>query len=173
MGILRAVQQEAVALTCADADLDTGIITIINGKHSASRHVPLHETVTRMLQHYASRRDRLCPAPRCDRFFLTRAGTPLSPGQLEDAFARLLAHAGITVPAGRRPPRMHDLRHSMAVMTIRDWYRDGIDVQARLPVLSTMLGHIAPAHTYWYLTSTPDLLALAARRLHDHLGGLP
>jgi integrase/recombinase XerD len=164
---------EAVALTCADADLDTGIITIINGKHGASRHVPLHETVTRMLRHYASRRDRLCPAPRCDRFFLTRAGTPLSPGQLEDAFARLLAHAGITVPAGRRPPRMHDLRHSMAVMTIRDWYRDGIDVQARLPVLSTMLGHIAPAHTYWYLTSTPDLLALAARRLHDHLGGLP
>jgi integrase len=126
-----------------------------------------------MLRRYAARRDRLCPAPRCDRFFLTRAGTPLSHGQLQDAFARLLAHAGITVPAGQRPPRIHDLRHSMAVMTIRDWYRDGVDVQARLPVLSTMLGHIAPAHTYYYLTATPDLLALAAKRLHDHLGDLP
>ena len=51
-----------------------------------------------MLRQYASRRDRLFPAPRCDRFFLTRAGTPLSPGQLEDAFAQLLAHAEITVP---------------------------------------------------------------------------
>ncbi|MGH3190079.1 MAG: tyrosine-type recombinase/integrase [Streptosporangiaceae bacterium] len=164
---------EALALTRANADLDHGIITVIHGKHGASRHVPLHPTVTAMLRRYAGRRDRLCPAPRSDRFFLTRAGTPLSPGQLQDAFARLLAHAGITVPAGQRSPRIHDLRHAFAVMTIRDWYRDGTDVQARLPVLSTMLGHIAPAHTYWYLTATPDLLALAAQRLHDHLGDLP
>ena len=42
----------------------------------------------------------------------------------------------------------------MAVMTIRDWYRDGIDVQARLPVLSTMPGHIAPAYTYWYYSDS-------------------
>jgi integrase/recombinase XerD len=164
---------EAIALTRADADLNGGIITVLNGKHGASRHVPLHPTLTRMLQRYAERRDRLCPAPRSDRFFLTRAGTPLPPGQLQDAFARLLVHAGITVPAGQRPPRMHDLRHTFAVMTIRDWYREGEDVQARLPILSTMLGHIAPAHTYWYLTATPDLLTLAAQRLHDHLGDLP
>jgi hypothetical protein len=64
-----------------------------------------------MLRRYAGRRDRLCPVPRSDRFFLTRAGTPLSPGQLQDAFARLLVHAGISVPAGQRAPRMHDLRH--------------------------------------------------------------
>jgi site-specific recombinase XerD len=99
---------EAIALTRADADLDGGIITVVNGKHGASRHVPLHPSVTRMLRRYAERRDRLCPAPRCDRFFITRAGTPLSPGQLQDAFARLLVHAGITVPAGQRPPRIHD-----------------------------------------------------------------
>jgi len=164
---------EAIALTRAAVDLDRGIITVVNGKHGASRHVPLHPTVTSMLWRYAERRDRLCPVPRSDRFFLTRAGTPLSPGQLQDTFARLLVHAGITVPAGQRPARIHDLRHTFAVMTIRDWYRDGEDVQARLPVLSTMLGHIAPAHTYWYLTATPDLLALAAQRLHDHLGDLP
>ena len=164
---------EALALTRADTDLDRGIITVINGKHGASRHVPLHQSVTQMLRRYSARRDRLCPAPRSDRFFLTRAGTPLSPGQLQDAFARLLVHAQITVPAGQRSPRIHDLRHAFAVMTIRDWYRDGADVQARLPVLSTMLGHIAPAHTYWYLTATPDLLAIAAQRLHDHLGDLP
>jgi len=64
-----------------------------------------------MLRRYSARRDRLCPAPGSDRFFLTRAGTPLSPGQLQDAFARLLVHAQITVPAGQRSPRIHDLRH--------------------------------------------------------------
>jgi integrase len=164
---------EAIALTRADVDLARGVITVINGKHGNSRHVPLHPSVAGMLQQYARRRDRLCPAPACDRFFLTRAGTPLSEGQLQSAFARMLVQAGITTPPGRRRPRIHDLRHTFAVMTIRDWYRDGIDVQARLQVLSTMLGHIAPVHTYWYLTATPDLLALAAQRLHEHLGDLP
>jgi len=145
---------EALALACPDADLNAGIITVVHGKHGVSRHVPLHETVTQMLRRYAARRDRLCPAPRSDRFFLTRAGTPLSPGQLQDAFARLPAQAGIIAPAGQRPPRIHDLRHAFAVMTIRDWYRDGIDVQARLPQLSTWLGHADPKWTYWYYSDS-------------------
>jgi integrase/recombinase XerD len=57
------------------------------------------------------------------------------------------------------------------VATLLDWYRDGGDVPARLPLLSTYLGHIAPAHTYWYLQATPELLAEAARRLDTHAGG--
>ena len=65
---------EAIALTRADADLDRGIITVVNGKHGASRYVPLHPTLARMLRRYAGRRDQLCPVPRSDRFFLTRAG---------------------------------------------------------------------------------------------------
>jgi hypothetical protein len=47
------------------------------------------------------------------------------------------------------------------------WYRDGGDVQARLPLLSTYLGHVRPSSTYWYLTACPQLLALAAQRLED------
>ncbi len=46
-----------------------------------------------------------------------------------------------------------------------DWYRDGQDVQARLPLLSTWLGHADPKSTYWYLQAIPELLALAAGRL--------
>jgi len=59
----------------------------------------------------------------------------------------------------------HDLRHSFAVETLTGWYRDGADVEARLPLLSTYLGHLEPTATYWYLSATPELLALAARRL--------
>jgi len=40
-----------------------------------------------------------------------------------------------------------------------DWYRDGQDVQVRLPLLSTWLGHVDPASTYWYLHAVPELLA--------------
>jgi integrase len=56
------------------------------------------------------------------------------------------------------------LRHSFAVATLLAWYRAGEDVQARLPALSTYLGHREPAHTYRYLSASPELLALAAQR---------
>ncbi len=53
------------------------------------------------------------------------------------------------------------------------WYRDGVDVQARLPWLSTYLGHVDPKSTYWYLTGTPELLTLAAARLEHAFGDRP
>jgi integrase/recombinase XerD len=164
---------EAVALARTDVDLEAGVLTVVNGKYGACRHVPLHPSTMAMLRRYAGRRDRLCPIPATDHFFITSVGTPLSAALLEQTFAKLLTQAQITTPPGRRRPRIHDLRHTFAVVTVRDWYRDGVDVRARLPLLSTMLGHVAPAATYWYLTATPDLLALAAQRLHDHLGELP
>ena len=76
-----------------------------------------------------------------------------------------MAAAGITARPGQRRPRLHDLRHSFTVWTLLEWYRDGGDVQARLPLLSTWLGHVDPKSTYWYLQAAPELLALAAQRL--------
>lgn len=69
--------------------------------------------------------------------------------------------------------RVHDLRHSFTVATMLDWYRAGLDVHARLPLLSTYLGHVDPVSTYWYLQAAPELLALAASRLEDYRGDLP
>ena len=82
-------------------------------------------------------------------------------------FAQLLALAGIT-GAGRRPPRAMDLRHTLAVTTLAGWYRTGADVAARMPLLSAFMGHAGPASTFYYLHAAPELLALAAQRLHDH-----
>ena len=65
--------------------------------------------------------------------------------------------------------RPYDLRHSFAVRTLLDWYRAGLDVEARLPLLSTYLGHVSPASTYWYLSAAPELLALAGQRLEHAL----
>jgi integrase/recombinase XerD len=79
----------------------------------------------------------------------------------------LITSAGIAAPPGRRAPRLHDLRHTFAVATLLDWYRDGGNVQARLPLLSTWLGHIDPKSTYWYLQAVPELLALPAGRLEQ------
>jgi integrase len=68
---------------------------------------------------------------------------------------------------------LHDLRHTFAVRTLLGWYRAGVDVQARLPLLSTYLGHVHPKDTYWYLSAAPELLALAGQRLERAQGGRP
>ena len=60
----------------------------------------------------------------------------------------------------------------LLITSLLDWYRAGVDVQARLPLLSAFLGHIDPASTYWYLEATPELPALAAVRQEQVLAGL-
>jgi integrase len=110
-------------------------------------------------------RDRLCPDPRSEAFFLSRNGTRLHYQCVRLVFMRLTRAAGLEDRSPRCRPRPHSLRHSFAVNTLRDWHAAGVDVQARLPLLSTHLGHVALASTYYYLTAAPDLLALAAQRL--------
>jgi integrase len=100
-------------------------------------------------------------------------GAPLDGHNLPHTFAPLAAAAGIQVPPGQRAPRLHDLRHMFTVATLLDWYRDGGDVQARLPLLSTWLGHVDPKSTYWYLQAVPELLALAAGRLEQERQAAP
>ena len=110
-------------------------------------------------------RDRVCPRPRSDAFFLSRNGTRLRYQCVHGVFVRLVAACGLEDRSPRSPPRPHSLRHSFAVNALRDWYANDLDVQARLPLLTTHMGHVTPASTYYYLTAAPDLLALAARRL--------
>jgi len=81
----------------------------------------------------------------------------------------LVRQAGLRPRSLRCRPRPHDLRHSFAVRTLLNWYRAGDNVESKLPLLSTYLGHVSPASTYWYLTAAPELLALASKRLEHAL----
>jgi integrase/recombinase XerD len=168
---------EALALDRGDAGLDAAVLTV-TGKNDQTRLVPLHPTTASMLARYAARRDRLCPHPASPALFITSTGQRARQRGVAETFARLVVLAGITTPPGRRRPRVHDLRHTFAVTTLTQWYRDGADVQAKLPVLSAYLGHSCPEATYWYFQATPELLALAAGRLpppgeHHDTGGRP
>jgi integrase/recombinase XerD len=165
---------EAVALTGGNVDLRRGTLTVIKSKLDKSRQLPLHTSTVTALRDYARRRDDLLAAKTpTPNFFVSTNGTRLSVSAVDAVFARLLYHAGIQPPPGRRAPRVHDLRHSFTVATVLGWYRCGVDVQARLPSLSTYLGHVAPASTYWYLHAAPELLTLAANRLDDALRESP
>ena len=155
---------EALALDRSDVDEGAALLRV-TGKNDQTRLVPLHATTVAMLDEYTARRDRLCPAPVSPGFFLTATGRRVQQRGVQQSFARLLVATDIHTPPGRRRPRVHDLRHTFAVNVLIGWYEAGVDVSARLPVLSAFLGHSSPEATYWYLQATPHLLALAAQRL--------
>lgn len=94
------------------------------------------------------------------------AGARLRHSTIYPAFHQLLAQTGLEHDYSPCP-RLHDFRHSFAVKTLLGWYGEGVDVAAHMPLLSTYLGHVNPASTYWYLSAAPELLALAAKYLED------
>ena len=152
---------EALNLTLSDV-LPDGILHIRKTKFGKSRMVPLHPTVMPILDRYLEL--RLAVAANDDHLFLSEGKRKIYYSVPQKVFHEILAIAAIA-PGRSRRPRIHDLRHTFAVTTMRDWYRSGAVVEPRLASLSTYLGHVAPSTTYWYLTATPELLALAAKRL--------
>ena len=156
---------EAIRLHRDDVDPTHALLIVRDSKFGKSREVLLHESAVAALVDYGERRDRLCPHAKGRSFFITTRGTRLAHSTVYVPFRALLEQAGVEHPAAVRRVRIHDLRHSFAVKTLLGWYRDGGDVAARMPLLSTYLGHVDPAATYWYLSAAPELLALAAERL--------
>ena len=156
---------EALRLDRDDVDLADGVLHIRDTKFGKSRDAPLHPTTVAALATYAACRDELCPR-RVDRsFFVSTAGTRLLYCNAHLGWLDLVRRAGLQPRSAKCRPRPHDLRHSFAVRTLLGWYRDGADVGACMPLLSTYLGHVHPANTYWYLSAAPELLALVAARL--------
>ena len=156
---------EVVALDDEDFDPGRGLLLVRHAKLGKHRLLPLHPTTVTAMAAYRQLRDHQFPRPRSQALLVSAAGTRLLYYNVGQTFARLARQAGLTARPGGCRPRPHDLRHSFAVGTLLDWCRDDADIAARLPLLSAYLGHAAPAHTYWYLQASPELLGEAARRL--------
>lgn len=154
---------EAIALDEHDVDRRRAVLVIRKTKFGKSREVALHASAVAALEQYRRERDRLAPRQRSPSFLVSTVGTRLIYQNVHSTFLRLVYAAGL----GARHPRptIHDLRHTFAIRTVLDWHRDGCDVEARLPLLSTYMGHVGPSSTYWYLTAVPELLEAATRRL--------
>jgi integrase len=154
---------EAIALDERDVDRRRAILVIRKTKFDKSREVPLHASTVEALDRYRGHRDRLAPRRSSSSFFVSAVGSRLIYQNVHETFLRLVYAAGL----GKHRPRptIHDLRHTFAIQTVLGWYRDGADVEARLPLLSTYLGHVGPSSTYWYLTAVPELLEAATVRL--------
>ena len=155
---------EAIRLDRTDVDWDQGLAVVRVSKFGKSRALPLHDSTVHTLAGYADLRDRLQPSPKVPSFFVSGTGKRLWYSDIQHTFQALVSVAGIGATSPSHP-RIHDLRHSFAVRTMATWYRNGENTQSRLAWLSTYLGHRDPRFTYWYLSASPELLALAACRL--------
>lgn len=164
---------EVIALKDPDVDLRQGLLTVRQGKFNKTRILPVHHSTQEALRAYARVRDKLVPVRATDRFFVSDRGTGLEASVVRRAFLHISRAIGLRMPADRRGPRMHDLRHTFAVRTLTDWHRTGIDPEQRLPLLSAYLGHAKVSDTYWYLTDVPELLGAVNTRLEHFLGDLP
>jgi len=156
---------EPIALDRGDVDLDQGAVTVCGSKFGKSRWIPVHPTTREILQRYDEQRDRLFPAVLTASFFISERGTRLTQWAVRYTFVKLSHQIGLRGPQDHYGPRLHDLRHRFAIHTLLDWYRSGVDVERHLPELAAYLGHAHVRDTYWYLSATPELLALAVQRL--------
>lgn len=156
---------EAIALDRADMELPEGRLTVRHAKNGRSREVALHRTTVEALDAYARVRDDLCPRPKDPCFLVTNGGARLHKGTIWHEFDRLRRAIGLDRETLGRQARIHDIRHTFVLRTLLGWYREDVDIDAQLPLLSTFLGHVHPSDTYWYFEGAPQLLALAAQRL--------
>jgi integrase/recombinase XerD len=158
---------EALALDRRDVDLCEGVLAVRRTKCRKARLVPVHETTRVALLRYGRMRDRVHPRRQTEAFLVSENGLRLNHCSVREIFVRRSRAIGIRPRLGRfgHGPRLHDLRHRLAVNTLVRWYRSGVDVERRLPVLSTYLGHTKVSDTYWYLEAIPELRRLALVRV--------
>jgi integrase len=152
---------EALHLRDCDVDWIEATLTVHRSKGGRSRCLPVDPSVLKALQAYQERRRQRHPRTLGESFFVNVRGQPLLRAQAEKTFGSLRTRLGWN----QDPlPRLYDLRHTFAVATLLRWYRQGQDVGAKLPALTTYLGHRNLRDTYWYLSAVPELLALGSAR---------
>ncbi|MCP4303497.1 MAG: tyrosine-type recombinase/integrase [bacterium] len=158
---------EALALNMPDVDLGEGILAIRETKFGKSRVVPVTNSTRAALAHYAQRRRQLSRPGWSDAFLVSEDGTRIVSCTARKTFARLSCATGIRAPKTNgglgRGPRQQDLRHTFATRKLIAWYRVGINVTQKMPILSTYLGHASVHETYWYIQAVPELLQLATK----------
>jgi integrase/recombinase XerD len=160
---------EALALTVGDVDFQRQVIHVREGKFKKSRLVPLAScTAEHLAAYWRQRRKTSFPTLSTSPFFVTRTGRAYGEAAFTAIFLQVIRQIGIRGPKGQRGPRVHDLRHTFAVNRLLTWYRQGSNLSAKLPLLSTYLGHATITGTEVYLHATAELLESTGKRFHTH-----
>lgn len=158
---------EAMALNLQDVQPSTQRIYIAEGKFRKARWIALSGSTWRALRHYIDTRLKSAPHSSDSPLLLNERRRRLCHPTVNQTFRGLLQKCNI--PHNKRTgPRIHDLRHTFAVHRLLAWYRDGQDVNARLPALATYMGHVDISSTHVYLQPTAQLLEHVHQRFRNY-----
>jgi len=158
---------EVLKLRVRDVDLDRGIITVRQAKLRKDRLVPPAPSLVNRLRRYA---EPFGNRPPDAIFFPGASGRPFALRTVYTVFRKLLMQCGIAHAGRGKGPRIHDFRHLFAVHTLRRWYQTGEDLDAKLPLLATYLGHQHLSGTQRYLHLTAELFPEITARLDAAFG---
>ncbi len=155
---------EALRLHEEDIDWTAGLLTVRHSKLRRSRCLPLQASTLTALNSYRQKRQKHLRQTDPTPLFVGPKGRAITYVQAAQTFRCLRQGLGWN----QQPvPRLHDLRHSFAVGSLMDWYRQGDAVAQKVLCLATYLGHSSIQGTYWYLSAVPELLALAQARWRE------
>lgn len=159
---------EALSLKLKDVDLENGVLTVIDGKNRTDRYIPMSPELTQRCRAFSAKMHQehiqdsvFLPAPD---------GGFYSKGSMQYAWSQLLRAANI--PRTDNGPRIHDLRHTFSVSCLKNWVRNGKDLNAMLPVLSAYLGHKRLSATGHYLRLTADMYPEVVSVFEANFGGV-
>jgi len=158
---------EALALNLEHFHRTERRLYIAEGKFRKARWVPLSPSTCRALEHYLRTRFKIRPRSPDSPLLLNERSRRLHHPTVNQTFRNVLQQCGMA-HSNHTGPRIHDLRHTFAVHRLLAWYRDGGDVNARLPYLATYMGHVDVHSTQLYLQSTAELVEQVNRRFHTH-----
>ena len=159
--------REVLNLRIRDVDLNQGIITVRQGKFRKDRLVPPALSLVNRLRKYA---DHFDSRPPDAIFFPGPNGCPFALRTVYTLFREMLLQCGIPHAGRGKGPRIHDYRHLFAVHTLRRWYRDGENLEAKLPLLATYLGHQHLSGTQHYLHLTAEIFPEITARVEAAFG---
>ena len=164
---------EALRLRVGDINIHRGTVFIRKGKFYKERVLPYGPKLGECIQSYLDvRKGIFTPVAGKDPLFIGRRCEFIRATKVDKFFPRLLEASGMVIPDSQRRPRLHDLRHAFAVHRLLRWYREGADVQSKLVLLATFMGHVEIFSTQIYLTITDSLLCEANERFYDSFGRL-
>lgn len=158
---------EALHLKRTEFEPENGRLIIRDTKFHKSRIVPIAPSVTLSLKEYLNFLNHYHVSIASECFLLSEQGRELLPSVVHYTFQKLRRHVGLDEQCSERAPRLYDLRHTFACRVLQRWYIEGVDINQRLPYLSTYLGHVKPSDTYWYLSAVPELMEIVQSRFND------
>ncbi len=160
---------EALKLTLGDVDIKRQVLVIRQTKFRKSRYVPFSPSTAKILSNFLRQRQAAgFSTASTTPVFVNPEGRAYGRDRICGLFLEIVRAIGLRGPTGERGPRLHDLRHTFAVQRLLTWYREGANLSAKLPLLTTYLGHTTVSCTEVYLQATAELLEEAGKRFYNH-----